>query len=250
LIKGLASLIKFFTILPLKAHKDDLNLAAKSIQLFPLIGFLLGLLTSFFYLFFSLFLPNLILGLLTFFFLSVLNGFHHLDGLMDFGDGLMCKGSKEDKLKAMKDVNLGVGGASLGFFIITLTSLSISLIPKGYIIQSLVLVEGIAKFAMVILALIGKSAGEGINRLFIEEAKKRKVRNLTISMLLIFIIGFLLVRFSTLIILFIFSLLTTFFINLMARRSFGGLTGDVFGATNEIVRMVSLLLIVVISPNL
>ncbi|GBC75005.1 Adenosylcobinamide-GDP ribazoletransferase [archaeon HR06] len=245
MVKGLASLIKFFTILPLKPHKDDLTLAAKNIQLFPLIGFLLGLLSSLFYLFFSLLLPSLILGFLTFFFLSILNGFHHLDGLMDFGDGLMCKGSKEDKLKAMKDINLGVGGVSLGFFIISLTSLSLSLIPKGYIIQSLVLVEGMAKFAMVILALIGNSAREGINRLFIEEAKKRKLRNFFISTILIFIIGIFLVRFLTLILLFFFSLLTTFFINLIAKRSFGGLTGDVFGATNEIVRMVSLLIIIV-----
>ena len=42
--------------------------------------------------------------------IAIITGIHHADGLADFADGLMVKGSKEKKLKAMKDVSTGSAG--------------------------------------------------------------------------------------------------------------------------------------------
>ncbi|MEM4311199.1 MAG: adenosylcobinamide-GDP ribazoletransferase [Nitrososphaerales archaeon] len=243
MIRGLASLIKFLTIIPLKPREDDLVLAAKNIHLFPLIGFLLGFLGGLFYLVLSVLLPPLIVGFLTLFFLSIINGFHHLDGLMDFGDGLMCKGSREDKLKAMKDIRVGVGGIALGFFIISVTSLSLPSIPRGSIIAALMVSEGFSKFSMVLLALMGSSAKEGTNRIFIEEAKKRKLKVLFTSLILASLVSFFLISLNFISLL-IISFILPLIINSISKGSFGGLTGDVFGATNEIVRMVSLLALI------
>ena len=42
--------------------------------------------------------------------IALMTGIHHTDGLADFADGLMTKGSKEKKRKAMKDLSVGSAG--------------------------------------------------------------------------------------------------------------------------------------------
>ena len=42
-----------------------------------------------------------------------LTGFHHLDGLVDFGDGLMAHGDPQRKIEIMRDKRIGTGGLAL-----------------------------------------------------------------------------------------------------------------------------------------
>lgn len=39
-------------------------------------------------------------------------GFHHLDGLIDFGDGMMVHGSPEKKIAVTRDKRIGTGGVA------------------------------------------------------------------------------------------------------------------------------------------
>ncbi|MCS4538620.1 MAG: adenosylcobinamide-GDP ribazoletransferase [Thaumarchaeota archaeon] len=246
-LKGIKSLFAFFTVIPIKSDESTLTEAANYMPLAPLIGAVIGLLAGIVLGVFRLIFPTMIAGILAFGFLLYITGLHHTDGLIDFGDGLMYNGSPKEKIAAMHDKNTGVGGFALGFVILAATALSIPYLGALTFLQDLIVVEISAKFAMVTLAWIGKSAAPGMNVSFIEKMRgdKRGVRlasSLTISIVLAILITGL-----TGILIVLVGFLTTIFLTWVSNRNFGGITGDVFGATNDISRLTSLLAILAIS---
>ncbi|MEM3942322.1 MAG: adenosylcobinamide-GDP ribazoletransferase, partial [Candidatus Bathyarchaeia archaeon] len=138
MIKTLKNLISFLTILPVGMSEDCLKDAAEHMYLFPIIGALIGSIGGAMALLLSFFLPNIIVGGLTCGFILLLTGLHHVDGLLDFGDGLMCHGPPDRKIKAMHDVNTGTGGLTLGLITILTTAFCISQLGKNIVFQALV----------------------------------------------------------------------------------------------------------------
>lgn len=236
-------MIAFLTVFPAKEEQENLNLAAKSMGLFPVVGFGIGLIVGIAALIFLSFFPSLVAGLLTVAVLLWITGLHHTDGLLDFGDGLMCKGSKERKLEAMRDKMTGVGGFSAGLIVLLTTALIISSFSARNILFSLASAEVTAKMSMVLAASIGRSASPGLNVPFIDAMHGRNRVVLTvlpvlfallISLLATGFFGFLSV---------IAAIVATVLLERISRRHFGGLTGDVFGAINEVSRLASLLVL-------
>ena len=108
MLKQIGSVFSFLTIIP--TSNANLETVAKHMYLFPIAGIAIGLLVGSFGFGLSLFLDPLITSLLVVASLAVITGIHHNDGLADFADGLMTRGSKEKKLKAMKDLSTGTPG--------------------------------------------------------------------------------------------------------------------------------------------
>ena len=108
MLKQISSVFSFLTIIP--TSNANLETIAKYMYLFPIVGIVIGLLIGSVGFGLSLFLDPLIVSLLVVASIAVVTGIHHTDGLADFADGLMTKGSKEKKLKAMKDVASGSAG--------------------------------------------------------------------------------------------------------------------------------------------
>lgn len=241
-MKTLKSLISFLTILPIGMSEDCLKDAAEHMYLFPIIGALIGSIGGAIALLLSFFLPDIIVGGLTCGLILLLTGLHHTDGLLDFGDGLMCHGPPERKIKAMHDVNTGTGGLTLGLITILTTAFCISQLSENVVFQVLVVAETTAKLAMVVLARMGRSAHEGMNTYFVN-AMHGAHRNLK---LLIALILSIIIGFSTLGIVGIFMIIVGFIsavvMLLISNSHFRGITGDVIGATNELTRMISLII--------
>ncbi|MFQ6088497.1 MAG: adenosylcobinamide-GDP ribazoletransferase [Candidatus Methanofastidiosia archaeon] len=238
-MRELESVLSFLTILPLKSY--ELQEVSKNAFLFPLVGGMIGILSGIVALLLRNFLSYTVSGALTFGFILLFTGLHHTDGLLDFGDGLMIQGNKNAKLKAMHDKRLGVGGFVLGFLVLLTTFLCISEVLKledGFIILALISSEALAKFSMNTLSFFGKSASKGIGSYFLEEMNLKRY---------IFSLIFTLSISSTLkifgIFLVIFTISFCFFLNWLSNRNFGGVTGDVLGASNEVLRMLVLLII-------
>ena len=99
MLKQIGSVFSFLTIIP--TNSANLETIAKFMYLFPIVGIAIGLLVGSVGFGLSLFLDPLIVSLLVVASIAVVTGIHHTDGLADFADGLMAKGSKEKKLKAM-----------------------------------------------------------------------------------------------------------------------------------------------------
>ena len=237
MLKEIGSVFSFLTIIP--ANNSSIETVAKYMYIFPIVGILIGLLIGSFAFGLSIFLDPLIVSLLVVGALSVITGIHHTDGLADFADGLMTKGTKEKKLQAMKDVSTGSAGiVSVVLYIVGMI-IAISLMSGLVLFQAILLSEILAKFSMVLQASMGRSASVGSNSPFVQimRDKKRLAIAGIITLIPLVVIG------GT-VGLFVFAggIVVTMFILAISTRSFGGITGDVLGATNEITRLSSLII--------
>ncbi|MDH3764876.1 MAG: adenosylcobinamide-GDP ribazoletransferase, partial [Nitrosopumilus sp.] len=108
MLKEIGSVFSFLTIFP--SSNATLETIAKYMYIFPIVGITIGLLIGSFGFGLSFFLDPLLVSLLVVASIAIVTGIHHTDGLSDFADGLMVKGSKDKKLKAMKDSSTGSAG--------------------------------------------------------------------------------------------------------------------------------------------
>ena len=239
MLKEIGSIFSFLTIIPTSNAK--LETVAKYMYLFPIVGIAIGLLVGSIRFGLSFFLDPLIVSLLVVASLALITGIHHTDGLADFADGLMTKGTKEKKLGAMKD--LATGSAGIVAIVLYLVGLIVTIsMASGYqLFLALLLSEIVAKFSMVLMASIGNSASVGSNSPFVELMKNRKKLIVTVAITLIPLV---ILGGTTGLILFAVGTTLTIFLVGISTRSFGGITGDVLGSTNELSRLACLLVFV------
>ena len=228
------SVFSFLTIIPIKTY--DLKYVAKNMYLFPLVGLIIGIAIGI--LSFLLFsnLPSFVLGLIITATILGIAGLHHSDALSDLADGLMAKGSKEFKHKVMSDPRNGTAGTVvLIFYIIGMIIFVSNIEDKIKLVSVIIIAEVLSKYSMVLQCYIGKSAWIGLNLIFIKEMKNKKkflASNLILTISLI-LFGF---NFYHMIASLLIMLVITIVLLFIANRSFGGISGDVIGATNEISR--------------
>ena len=239
MLKQIGSVFSFLTIIP--TSNSDLNSIAKNMYLFPLVGIVIGLVIGTLGFGLSLYLEPLIVSLVVVASLAIITGIHHTDGLADFADGLMTKGTKEKKRKAMKDLSVG----SAGIFSIVMYAIgmiiALSFSSGMELFKIILLSEIMAKFSMVLMAGLGNSASIGSNSPFIDSMKDKK--RLLIAGI-ITIIPLLVIGEMNGLIVFASGIIVTMFLVGLSTKSFGGITGDVMGACNELTRLSSLLIFV------
>lgn len=245
LMGGLRNSVAFLTILPVGMDADGVEQAASHMPLFPLIGAVIGLVVGVVVWLLELILPQLPSAAVGVGLLLLINGVQHFDGLLDFGDGLMFHGSRSGKLRVMRDPATGAGGFALGAVVLLVTISSLASIPHASLISALTLAVAAAMFAMVLATAMGKSAHKGMNTVFVAAMRYQRGLRLSLSCLIILIVSYL--AFQAVGFLVVLGATATAFVMVaVSNRQFGGLTGDVLGATSEIVQTVSLLLVLVI----
>jgi adenosylcobinamide-GDP ribazoletransferase len=239
MFREIGSVFSFLTIIP--TGNSNLETIAKYMYVFPIVGITIGLIVGSIGFGLSLFLDPLIVSLLVVASFAIITGIHHTDGLADFADGLMVKGTKEKKLAAMKDLTTGSAGiVAIVLYIVGLI-IVISQFTGYQLFLSILLSEIFAKFSMVLMASIGKSASLGSNSPFVELMKNRQKLVLAsiITLIPLIVLGG-----TTGLLVFGVGVTLTLFLVGLSTKSFGGITGDVFGATNELTRLASLLIFV------
>ena len=240
-IKQLKNLFSFLTIFPIAMDQDMLSDCAKNMWAFPLIGAFIGFLAGVFGWAAYHFLPGLVVGPLVLALLLLITGLHHTDGLLDFGDGVMAHGTFEHKIEVMHDQLTGAGGLTMGIMTLLISSLAIGQLPSIIIFQGIIVVEASAKLSMVVAAWAGKSVHEGMNSAFLQAMHSNKGNLLLlIAALITFAIAAPLLSWAGVFTV-LAALITGFVMVAISHRHFNGVTGDVFGATNELARMVSVI---------
>ncbi len=239
MLKEISSVFSFLTIIP--SNNTNLETTAKYMHVFPIIGIAIGLLIGSIGFGLSFFLDPMVVALLVVGSIVVITGVHHTDGLADFADGLMTKGKKDKKLRAMKDLSTGSAGIVSVVLYVIGAIIALSLTSGFALFQAILLSEILAKFSMVLMASIGQSAAVGSNSPFTQIMKDKK--RLAVAGI-ITIIPLVVIGGTIGLILFGASIAVTIFLVCLSSRSFGGITGDVLGATNELTRLSSLLIFV------
>ncbi len=256
-LKVFKDLVAFLTIIPSTKEESFIKTSAKYMFLFPIIGGIIGLFAAAYFQFcaiiFSLFTPilQMFFGSMrsiyiriftsgaTLSFLLVLTGLQHFDGLVDLGNALGFKKLEERRFAAHAWI-VTYKGALLAVFVEFLAFLGIFLIDPNLVFKALICAEVSAKLAMFTMAWFGKPAYSGLGEMFVKLNKRSRL--IFLSYAISFLIILPLTGFSGIIFLLI-SFFAGFFLEKLSEKIFGGTSGDVLGATNELVRAICLLVV-------
>jgi adenosylcobinamide-GDP ribazoletransferase len=248
----LFGLLALLSRIRLSRSRTDLESAARQQYLFPAAGAVIGITFTLVALLAFNFLDGivdgLVISLLVVIFIYFLTGLIHLEGLADFGDGLMASGDKERKKGAMKDIAVGASGT---FFMI-IAVLMLVLLVSGLgswvdsppfllwaeripLVLGLVVAEVGAKLAMNTVTVIGPSSHQGMGSIFVKAATPgRYVAALAIGVAIALLASGL---YGLIILL---GPVAGGVVALISRKHFGGVGGDSFGAANEVGRLLVL----------
>ncbi|WP_462409703.1 adenosylcobinamide-GDP ribazoletransferase [Neobacillus sp. Marseille-QA0830] len=238
---GLLIGLQFFTAVPItKTFSMDEAHLKRTVQAFPLLGLLQGIVYSgiFFiiisYTPFSHLAAAFLLWLLT----ICLTGGIHLDGWMDASDAYFSYQDQEKRLIIMKDPRIGAFGV-LSVIILLSTRFLFIYEITGYVHPLLfILIASIpflGKTVMGILLLTVQAAKkEGLGHLFQSAATVKVLWVYPIYLLLLYVAVVLVnVKFLLAVVLVLVSACCLVFSRRKAVECFGGITGDVLGASVE-----------------
>lgn len=259
-IKTFRDLLSFLTIIPLAKTEEFVYTSARNMWLFPFIGGLIGVFAAGYFLACG-FVVSVLLGVVSFVvqvpvgfvlqvvpaamtlaFLLVLTGFQHFDGLVDLGNALGLK-KVEDRREIAHRWVVTYKGAFLAIFVEFAAVAGLFWLNWNVALRALVVAEVAAKLAMVTIVWRGKAAHEGLGSRFIGNAKRRLN---FVAYLLAFVLGFVLLGFAGLLVVFV-AVFFGLFMERVAKSVFGGVSGDMIGATNEGARALALVLTAVVS---
>ncbi|MDR0461076.1 MAG: adenosylcobinamide-GDP ribazoletransferase [Nitrososphaerota archaeon] len=267
-IKTFRDLLAFLTVIPVGGKEDFVFTSAENMYLFPLIGSFIGLMASAYFItsnfilqillnslnsFITLpvdFLAKFATAAMTVAFLLVITGLQHFDGLIDLGNALGFR-NEHDRKMAAHAWTVNYSGAIFAIIIEFIAFLGLFLIVPLFtnhllIFAVIISAEVAAKLAMVTLVWIGKPTHKGLGSMFLKKAKKKlNIITYVISAIIAFVLFTLAVNpvYGLLSIGIIFANIPLAGIMAkVAEKVFGGVSGDIIGATNEISRAITFVL--------
>ena len=267
-IKTFRDLLSFLTIIPVGGKEDFIFTTAENMWLFPLIGGFIGLLAGLYLTGSSIivgFLLNLIHNLIglpiwvfptllpaamTIAFLSVITGLQHFDGLIDLGNAVGLRNVHDRKMVAHA-WTVTYSGAILALVVEFAAFVGLSFVVNPlFAFGAVIAAEIAAKLAMVTIVWVGKPSHKGLGSIFLSKAKKKlNIVAYVITILVIFplfdaignpVLG--LVAVSIVLV----SIPVAFIMKKISEGVFGGVSGDMIGATNEVARAATLVLFAVV----
>ena len=236
-MKTLISLLQFTTIFPL-GKPQDLENFAKHSYIYPFAGYIIGAVVAlpvFFIADHAIAAAVAIAGLL------LITGVHHFDGLLDLGDGLMAHGDRERRILALTDRQVGAGGVAAGIAITLL--LFAGLIGSSSIIVAVIIGEVCAKFSMAFLTAYGTPFREGMHSYLHKFSKPYFPFIAALFCLPLVFLPLTPLQFAGA---GISMVLCPVFLFILSNRMFGGINGDVVGASNEITRACVIIIIALV----
>ena len=220
------ALLQFETRLPL-GKPVDFNTFARHTWLYPLAGYVAGGIAA---LAAILIAPRLLAAAVSLAIALLVTGFHHLDGLLDFGDGLMAHGSREKRVAALTDRTIGAGGVGLGLAVTLIAFAALSTVPSVW--PAILAGEVFARLGTAWITVAGPPFREGIHSTLHRSARPAHgfyAVVFVLPLLLVLPPGSLLLAGGV-------TALSVAGMITLGDRLFGGVNGDVAGATHEIVR--------------
>jgi adenosylcobinamide-GDP ribazoletransferase len=236
-MSALLSLLQFTTILPLGKPQDFETFARRS-WLYPVAGYVIGCLAAIPVLFIA---DHTVAAAVAVALVLLISGAHHFDGLLDLGDGMMAHGDNEKRVRALTDRQVGAGGVAAG--IVTTLLLFAGLQASASIAAAIITGEVCAKFSMVYLTAYGEPFREGMHSFLHQFARPYFPVFAGLLCLPLFLLPLAPVKvFGALIVM----ILCPAVLLLIARHLFGGVNGDVAGASNEITRALVIVVMVLL----
>lgn len=244
---GFWTALQFLTILPSPVKRDfTAEEVGQSLPYFPLVGLLLGLvLWGADYLFTMMLLPSLPVDVLLVALLVILTGAMHIDGFIDTCDGAVARRTVQQRLDIMADSRVGAFGVVGGCLLLLLKFSALVSLPDSYRVSALVLMPVLGRGAMVYSVFAYPYARQqgGTGHAFKQGATGFRTVIAMVTVLAIVSAvslswhGFVLAG---------VALLSVKAFCAYVKSRLGGLTGDSYGAANEMVEVLTLLVLPII----
>jgi len=252
---GFISAIKFLTAIPIfQKRKDSQEDWEHSVVYFPIVGLMIGLFLVGMNWVLGLLFPSAIVSILLIVFLVLITGALHLDGFIDTCDGIAGHKSVEDRWKVMKDSRVGAFGIIGVVLLLPVKYLSLISIPTELFITSLIIMPVISRWTIVFaLFTFPYAKSEGLGKSISQSVNGLRFSISTITTLaLVIVIGWM-TNISYFYIIGPTIMLATWIIIVLfagyLKRKFAGLTGDTYGAINEVSEVCVLIIFVLLSYN-
>jgi adenosylcobinamide-GDP ribazoletransferase len=239
----LKDLLSFFTVLPFRGA--SLEEAARAAPLLPLVGLVTGLPGAVVLLAANVISPG-VAATLALGAVLLAAGLHHADGVLDVGDALMAHGTPSRRREVLADTRVGIGGLGALFLVYAPTIGALGALcatSPGRAALALVAGEVSARAAMLLTLAFGEPADARSSSVPFVKALSGQRRTFGITLALVMPLPFLL-PIGTLAPLAILTVpLIAFGALRIAATKFGGIGGDLVGATGEASRAVLLVLL-------
>ncbi len=247
--------LKFLTILPIPWRREaTLPELGRSQVYFPVVGLIIGLCLAGLNWGLNLILPSPIVNILLVIFLTLISGGLHIDGFIDTCDGIGGQKSIEARWQAMHDSRAGGFGIAGACLVLLAKFVSLNSVPPSLTMVTLLLALVISRWAMVYAIFAYPYARpSGLGKAFKQEASWWRFGLATIMTLAIAMgsIPLLNTTYSYLAGLVIISgvWIMIVIIATYLRPKFAGLTGDTYGAINELSEVLVFILVSLLAHN-
>ncbi len=247
--------LKFLTIIPLpwrrEASPEELE---GSIGYFPVIGLIIGLILAGLNWLLSLLLPSAVVNGLLIVSMAVISGALHLDGFVDTCDGIAGHKTVEDRWRVMHDSRAGAFGIVGVFLLLLVKYVSLNSVPENLLLVTLVLMPVVSRWAMVYTVFAYSYARPaGLGKIFKQGASWQRFTTATVITLAV-AIGLARLANITYFYLAGLAIMLAIWVIVVAmatylKRKFAGLTGDTYGAINEVAEVCVLILVCLLAHN-
>jgi len=210
----------------------------RSTAFFPLVGLLFGLILAVFWWLAGWLFPSQVIAAMIVVGLVVLTGGIHLDGFMDSVDGLFSGRPRERKLEIMRDSRVGAFGVLAVVCLFLLKFTLLLGLSANVLFEMLLLVPVLSRWGMTFAIFTFPYARpEGLGKLHTIYTGKKELLLATFTAAVV--AGFTLGPAGLW--LMALSGALTLLLGKAVTVELGGLTGDVYGAINEMLEVVLLL---------
>ncbi len=250
------SALRFLTIIRLPGMPEDIDPVqlGRSTGYFPLIGLLIGLILALVCWGLAYLIPQSVVNALLIVLLVVLTGGMHIDGFIDSCDGIGGQKTAEERWRVMHDSRVGAVGVTGAVLVLLVKYAALNSLPPAFIVPTLIITPVVSRWAMVYgLFAYPYARPTGMGKVFKEGTRWPGflvATGLALALTML-VLDWTEVRFfylHALVILFVVLMATAMLANYL-KKKFAGLTGDSYGAINEVAEVFVLLLVSLLTYN-
>ena len=241
--------LSFLTIIPVPRRRETTpEEVGRSLVYFPVVGGIIGLILVTLNWLLGLVLPSAVANGLLIVSMAVISGALHLDGFVDTCDGIGGHKTVEARWQVMRDSRVGAFGVISVFLLLLVKYASLSSVPASWLMATLVLMPVVSRWAMVYAVFtyhyarpggLGKALKQGTSwRGFVIATVitlTAAIGSARLASVSYFYLAGLAIMFGVWVIV---VAMAAYF-----KRKFSGLTGDTYGAINEVAEATVLILV-------
>ena len=233
--------LRFLTIIPLPGRREvSPEAVGRSIVYFPLVGVIIGLILVGLNWLLGWLLPSALVNVLLVVALAAISGALHLDGFIDTCDGMAGGKTVEERWRIMEDSRAGSFGIVGVCLLLLVKYVSLNAVPARWLMPTLVLMPVVSRWAMVYAVFAYPYAKpSGLGTVFKQGASWQRFTIATIITLVVAVILAQLNGFIIMIAIWVIVLAMAAYL----KGKLGGLTGDTYGAINEVAEVCLLILV-------